>query len=230
MSAGVGVWKDVLLKAARVPMRKVEAAACPPPAAPPASQAILALVRQIFFPAATVQRRCVVFAAVESGMRVSAICGQVGQALAQMSGATVAIMEPSPPAAADTIKKKMPRGAAGNESWRAHATPVAENVWRLPTFLLGPRPQGAAFERWKSAETDTLPFDYVLIAAAISHGEMPGWCGICDGAVLVLTANRTRKEAALHAKEYLLQCNAELLGTVLDGRTFPVPESIYRRL
>jgi hypothetical protein len=48
--------------------------------------------------------------------------------------------------------------------------------------------------------------------------------------VLVLTANRTRRESALRAREYLLHCNAELLGTVLDERTYPVPEAIYRRL
>jgi Mrp family chromosome partitioning ATPase len=48
--------------------------------------------------------------------------------------------------------------------------------------------------------------------------------------VLVLTANHTRRESALRAKEQLLQCNAELLGAVLDGRTFPIPKAVYQRL
>lgn len=75
-----------------------------------------------------------------------------------------------------------------------------------------------------------LPFDYVLFVATVSDSDMPLFCSVCDGVVLVLTANRTRKESALRAKEYLMQCNAELLGAVLEGRTFPVPEAIYQRL
>ena len=59
---------------------------------------------------------------------------------------------------------------------------------------------------------------------------MPSLCNLSEAAVLVLTANITRREAALKAKEQLLRQGVTLLGTVLDQRTMPIPESIYRRL
>jgi Mrp family chromosome partitioning ATPase len=70
----------------------------------------------------------------------------------------------------------------------------------------------------------------VIFGASIHDGAAPLFCKASDGAVLVITANQTRREAAVRAKEILLSWNAQLLGAVLDNRAFPVPESIYRRL
>jgi hypothetical protein len=219
-----------LLKAARIPVRKA-AVATPAlamnSAAPPA---ILSLVRQIFFPAAAIRRTQVLFAAADAGTKVVAVCEQAGRALAEMSGATVAIMEASPPSASAFNMKRNPGNAAGAEWWRSSSLQIAENLWRVPSALLSNRSCLANPERWIGAESGGLLFDYVLLAAVVTDSETPAFCNACDGAVLVLTANRTRRESALRAREYLLHCNAELLGTVLDGRTYPVPEAIYRRL
>jgi len=48
--------------------------------------------------------------------------------------------------------------------------------------------------------------------------------------VLVLEANATRRVAALSAKEALEAAGVRLLGTVLNDRTFPIPEKLYRKL
>jgi len=48
--------------------------------------------------------------------------------------------------------------------------------------------------------------------------------------VLVLEANSTRKEAALMVMESLHAAQIKVLGAVLNKRTFPIPESLYRRL
>ena len=53
---------------------------------------------------------------------------------------------------------------------------------------------------------------------------------LCDGMVLVLEANSTRRVAAQKVKEKLHAANARLLGVVLSGRTFPIPEAVYRKL
>jgi Mrp family chromosome partitioning ATPase len=53
---------------------------------------------------------------------------------------------------------------------------------------------------------------------------------LTDGVVLVLEANSTRKESALKAIESLRAAQIEVLGAVLNKRTFPIPESVYRRL
>ena len=51
-----------------------------------------------------------------------------------------------------------------------------------------------------------------------------------DGIVLVLEANATRRMAALKAKQALMASNVRVLGTVLNNRTFPIPEKVYRLL
>jgi len=75
-------------------------------------------------------------------------------------------------------------------------------------------------------------FDYVLVDAppvnlyadAILLGQL------ADGVVLVVQANSTRRETARKVKETLQAAKVNLLGTVLDKRTFPIPEPFYRRL
>ena len=231
MSAGVGIWKGIALKAARIPVREAIVARVPVPgSAAPAP--ILSLVRQIFFPAPTVRRTSILFAAADAGTKVLTVCEQVGQALAQMSGATVAIMEASSAANSNfnaSNSKKKTGSVAESDWWRSGSSQIAENLWRVPAALMTDCSDHAGPWR-QAAETGDLPFDYIIFAGIVTDGETPAFCSECDGAVLVLTANQTRRESALRARNYLLQCNAELLGTVLDDRTFPVPEAIYRRL
>jgi Mrp family chromosome partitioning ATPase len=51
-----------------------------------------------------------------------------------------------------------------------------------------------------------------------------------DGVVLVLEAHSTTRDAARRVKEILDAAGVSLLGAVLNNRTFPIPEAIYRRL
>jgi Mrp family chromosome partitioning ATPase len=50
------------------------------------------------------------------------------------------------------------------------------------------------------------------------------------GVVLVVEANATRRDAARRVKGILDAAGVSLLGIILNNRTFPVPEAIYRRL
>ncbi len=77
-----------------------------------------------------------------------------------------------------------------------------------------------------------LEFDYTVL-----HGPPAGLCSeaallghLTDGIVLVLEANSTRRVAAQKVKQTLQATNARLLGTVLNQRTFPIPEGIYKKL
>ena len=51
-----------------------------------------------------------------------------------------------------------------------------------------------------------------------------------DGVVLVLKANSTRRATALKVKESFEASNVRLLGAVLNDRTFPIPEALYRKM
>jgi Mrp family chromosome partitioning ATPase len=53
---------------------------------------------------------------------------------------------------------------------------------------------------------------------------------LADAAVLVVEAGVTRKSAARKAKESLEAAGVSLIGTILNNRSFPIPEKIYKRI
>ena len=75
-------------------------------------------------------------------------------------------------------------------------------------------------------------FDYVLIdAPPLRGGDETIMLGRnAEGVVLVLRANASRRETARKAVHDLETANVRVLGAVLNHRTFPVPESIYKKL
>jgi Mrp family chromosome partitioning ATPase len=75
-------------------------------------------------------------------------------------------------------------------------------------------------------------FDYVLIdaPAVSSYADAVLLGQMADGVILVVEANSTRREKARVAKETLEGAKVKLFGAVLNNRTFPIPEALYRRL
>jgi Mrp family chromosome partitioning ATPase len=75
-------------------------------------------------------------------------------------------------------------------------------------------------------------FDYVLVdSPALSVCSDAAVLGrACEGLVLVLKANVSRRDAAHQALRDLATADVRVLGTVLNQRTFPLPEAVYKRL
>jgi len=75
-------------------------------------------------------------------------------------------------------------------------------------------------------------FDYVMIDAPPlnSYSEGVALGQFADGLVLVLEANSTRRDATARIAERLHSMQVQILGAVLNKRTFPIPASLYRRL
>lgn len=190
-----------------------------------ASSEIVSLARQAFFPSEATRRQRVLFVGADAQTSVSDVAEQVARALAGMQK-TVSLVERQMEAGDAIPAKKPPMAVRNVEYWAGFQ--VAENFWRIPSSTLTTL-SGAALP-YAGGAFGTLPFECVVLASSIGDAITPLFLGICDGAVLTLTAHKTRKEAALRAKEILEQFNVKLIGAVLDGRTFPMPESIYRRL
>jgi hypothetical protein len=157
-------------------------------------------MHQLFFPSATPRRTSILLAAADSPSKASSLGESIAVALAQVSGGMVGIIESASPLQRNPWQEKGLPVGAGRGLWQMYSSRVTERVWQIPVALLGHEPN----EKLGST-----------------------WDGLKE---LVLTANVTRREAALKAKEQLLQQGVTLLGTVLDQRTMPIPESIYRRL
>jgi hypothetical protein len=222
MSIATGVWRQTLERASDLRKRALAVPSAwkdqtkPGPSQP----ALVALVQQLFFTAA--QRNRILFVSADGETQISKFCEQVGSVLAEISHANVLIAAGNSASHPEPIK--MPADATGAPA-AADDTCVqlTGNLWRtsFDDFITGPG---------RKTNGGVRSFEYFLFAADIGDAAAKSLYERCDGAVLVITANHTRREAALRAKDVLNSWNVEMLGTVLDRRTFPVPESIYRRL
>ncbi len=117
------------------------------------------------------------------------------------------------------------------KSW---STQIGNNLWRVPGFGLRKcREESGTRPYWLSCLAGLrIEFEYAVI-----HGPVAGISSeaavlghLADGIILVLGAHSTRRATARKIKETLEASQARILGTVLSGRMFPVPERIYRRL
>lgn len=75
-------------------------------------------------------------------------------------------------------------------------------------------------------------FDYILIDAPPinSHAQAAMLSSLADGVILVVQANQTKRDDAKKASRELHAWNVNVIGSILNNRTFPIPENIYRKL
>jgi hypothetical protein len=230
MSVGAQLWKHIIPGGNPVLHRKPPMAVTAPQPANPQNEPTFALMHQLFFPSATLRRTSVLLAAVDTPSKASSLGEKIAVSLAQVSGGMVGIIDSASPVQRNPWGSKGLPASFGRGLWQMYSSRLAERVWQIPVTLLGHEPnekRGSTCDRLKELRSS---FDYFLLSTAINDCEMPSLCNLCEAAVLMLTANVTRREAALNAKQQLLRQGVTLLGTVLDQRTMPIPESIYRRL
>lgn len=74
-------------------------------------------------------------------------------------------------------------------------------------------------------------FDHVVLdmPAANAYPDAQIIGSFSDGAVLVVHAARTRRETVAEAKKRLEHAQTQLLGLVLNQRTYPIPGFLYRK-
>ncbi len=196
------------------------------------SQQVLGLVRQVFLGGWPQPARQVVFCAVDEGTEIAAACGQVATALAREVSSDVCLVEAriQEGGPASGLQRVTPRST----SLHTVAGQLCSNLWRVPQNVFTKREQerSAVAGICRGLEDLRKEFEYSVIQApaAGAHRQAALLGQLCDGVVLVLKANSTRRLAAQKTKELLSAAQVEVLGTILCDRTFPIPESLYRRL
>jgi protein-tyrosine kinase len=199
---------------------------------------VRSLVNQIFFPGRPKSARQVVFTAVDFDTDVATISMQVGQVLSEQVAGSVCVVHSNSQSTQDgTVEKTQPARPFRMEkfgSLRDASRRLSNNLWLAPADIFA-EGTGSGFTTeplsGRVAEL-RLDFDYAVLCAppATKSGQTALLGHFCDGVVLVLDADSTRRAAAQRAKETLYAGNARLLGVVLNQRTFPIPDGIYRKL
>jgi capsular exopolysaccharide synthesis family protein len=205
------------------------------------SDLTLSLVQRIFLQQTLEPPRMVVFAGIDHGNGCSQIAASVAETLAGNAPGAVCLVEgnfrsPGLPAMLGTTNYHGLTDALLEEApIRSFIKLVCnDSLWLLSSGPLAVEsPSLLTSERMKALSAELRrEFDFVIVDAppltrcadAIALGQLS------DGVVLVLEANSTRRETALAAAESLRSSGIQIIGAVLNKRTFPIPEKIYNRL
>jgi hypothetical protein len=191
------------------------------------------LVQQVFLTDNPKPCRQVIFSPVDPQSGGRSMCRRIGGALSHHVSGMVCVVE------CVSFPQGSVTGAAAASRQRHFGTlrdsaeQLSPNLWFMPAAVFvgdSKNHLSAAWLRGRLAEL-RLEFDYTVIAGpAASSSEGSMLAALCDGMVLVIEANCTRRAAAQKVRRALSAGNIRLLGTVLSERTFPIPEALYRRL
>jgi protein-tyrosine kinase len=184
--------------------------------------------------------RAVVFCGIEHGCGTSWICAQVARAVAAQGTKTVCAVDANLHSPGLHLQLHVPNRCGLADAVR-RAGPIRNflepvpgaNLWVLPVGLDAGPGLLLASEHFRERVTELrAEFDYLIFDAppAANSGDAALLGRLLDGVVVVVGAHSTRRETARKAKESLDAAHVRLLGTVLNNRTFPIPEAIYRRL
>ena len=206
-----------------------------------AGEEALRLVRRVFLNQVEEPARVVVFAGVDSGNGCSRTCVDVAEALAKNIQGSVCLVEANlhSPSLPGMFGATNHHGLTDALSSEGHIRSFAKVVRGENLFLLSSGSANGGSEgilnpnklKTRIAEL-RKEFDYVLVDAPplndYSEGVALGQ--LADGLILVLEANSTRREAAMRITEILRAAQIRLLGAVLNKRTFPIPQPLYKML
>lgn len=196
---------------------------------------VVSLVRGLFLlPTSTV--RTVALAATEPSTEVAAITLAAAECLASLSSERVCVVD------VDFDRPQLhrhfrPRSAEGlsdvlqgKASLGSVLTRTASNLWVLPAGSSDEPAMGHSSEGLMEVMASLRrECDYLLLQspplsdtnAAIAFGKMT------DGTIVVVEANRTRRDFAQTLKAKLDAAHVRVLGAVFNNRTYPIPKSIY---
>jgi hypothetical protein len=181
---------------------------------------IRGLIRQVFSSGVTPAIRQVVFSGIDAEADVGGVCRKVGETLAAETGKDVVLITSGAPPELD-------RGTEPFQGMRKAAKHVDGKLWSLELSNESSHIVGSSLVAYfKEVRRE---FEYSIVAASAGVADEAVVMGqAADGIILVLSALRTRRAAALRFREAL--GSARLLGTILTDREFPIPSAIYRRL
>jgi protein-tyrosine kinase len=198
------------------------------------------LVQRIFLQSETQAVRSVLFSGTEQGNGCSWTCARAAEILASQVSASVCVVDAN--LRSPGLHKEFGvENHHGLSDSLLIADPIGSFIHsvRPNLFLLscGADPAGSQSllssdrMRFRMAEL-TKEFDYVLIdGTSVNTGNEAVSLGrAVDGVVLILKASSSRRDSVRETIQELKNASVRVLGAVLNQRTFPIPEGLYKRL
>ena len=232
--------RDNLSKTAQVPIAAKQSAVradLPPTEAVVEPPELFRLVRSIFLANNGSSPRRVAFFGVDAENGSSAICAKAAQALARNTSKPVCAVD------ANIRSASLSQILGGNRtvplpgkfsSPRDQCVQLGGNLWLAGVDLMSDG-RGSLLpidELNHRLMQLSAVFEFLVIdapgTAAAQDAEI--LAHLADGGVLIIEANKTRRTTAAMAIEKLETAGVRILGTVLNDRTFPIPDRLYKFL
>jgi len=198
----------------------------------------LNLVQRLFLAKPEVAPHTVVFTSPQSNAGCSWVCARTSEALAGRLPGAVCIVDANlrSPAMHRYFRLDNHRGLTQALLETGPISDYLQEVRNRKLFVLttGSASQATALASNRLGERlaelrQTFAFVLIDSPATNLYTDVALLSSMADGAILVIEADSTRREAALQAKEALAAAKFRLLGAALNKRSFPIPEFIYRR-
>jgi Mrp family chromosome partitioning ATPase len=199
------------------------------------------LIERVFLMPREHAPHIVAFFGVETAGGTVGICARAGQNLAEKTGLPVCLVDGdlTAPGLHNYFGVHNRLGLAAALSQPGAMRDYTEGLDRPNLFLIS---AGHAIREpappWKSSSWLSRlselrrEFHYILIVGPPIARESDAILMALgtDGVILVLESQLTHRETARAVKQRLDDANVTILGAVLNNRSFPIPESIYRKL
>jgi len=201
----------------------------------------LKLVQRVFLGAEQDLPRIALFSGLEREGGCAEICARTGEILASQTDAAVCLVDADfrAPLLHEYFGVRNEKGLAEAalesgliQEFAQQLSPA--NLWLIPSgYAASQMHLATTADRLRARMAEVRrAYRYVIVHAG------PLWLNAnamtfskwTDGVVLIVEANRTRRDTARRIKESLAVANAKVLGVVLNNRSYPIPESLYCRL
>ncbi len=188
---------------------------------------IQSLVEQLFFQSETAPVRHVGVTAAEDSGEIAQLCFDVAEVLAQEGRYDVGLIDASLGSVPLETQMQIAPATTTDSAW-----PVAPHLWFVPRQSWMSVPAGRQITELDTSRLREVAaeFDFSILCCPSVSWATARIGRVCDGLVLVLTANKTRRLVARQMRDRLRMARVPLLGTILTERRFPIPPGLYRSL
>jgi len=188
---------------------------------------IHALAQQLFFRPQSAPVHHVGFATVETSTETAKLCLDLARAVADQDRYDVGLIDAHHDGNPLQTRLQIPTPTCAETTWQ-----LGRRLWMVPRQSWLPESGGKRMTDHNLSRLQelTTEFDFSILWCPPVSWVTASIGQICDGLVLVLTANKTRRLVAAQVRDALNKAQVPLLGTVLAERRFPVPQGLYRSL
>jgi hypothetical protein len=182
----------------------------------------------------SVQSKAIAFVSCPDNKNVARIILGIGTELAKRFGSRVVLVDLHAIAEAD-----WETGCVPEESYRQLA--ADSDLWTITYNYERGRSYADSSNlfRW-SADPDfrsrffreiRAKFDHILVdCGSLSSSTISSVAPVIDGVILIAGAGVTRRTQLHYARSLVHESGGRLLGSILDGRTYPLPQWLHRLL